>query len=60
MEYRGIEYTVVRKISPNGWRWTVKCDHKDKVGTAFDRESAIHSAKKFIDALIKVRLKPER
>ncbi|MBR0698234.1 hypothetical protein [Bradyrhizobium lablabi] len=60
MEYRGIEYTVVQKISPNGWRWTVKRDHNDKVGTAFDREDAIRRAEKFIDELIKARLKPER
>jgi hypothetical protein len=42
-------------MSPNGWRWSVKRDHNDKVGTARDRDGAIRLAKRFIDELIKTR-----
>jgi hypothetical protein len=53
MEYRGVEFTVVRTI-PTGWRWSVKRDQRsDKVGTAFDREGAILHAKRFIDSQLK-------
>ena len=55
MEYRGIEYAVVRTLSPNGWRWSVKRERNDKVGTAPDRDGAIVRAQRFIDELIRTR-----
>jgi len=58
MKYRGVEYVVVRKISPNCWRWSVKRDPNDKVGTAPDRETAIFFAQFYIDKLIKTRQRP--
>jgi len=54
MEYRGIQYAVVRTIT-KGWRWSVKRDHNDKVGTSLDRDNAILRAKRFIDELVKTR-----
>lgn len=54
MEYRGVEYAVVQTIQ-NGWRWSVKRDHNDKVGNSSDRATAIRMARKFIDELIKSR-----
>jgi hypothetical protein len=57
MEYRGVEYMVVQTI-PNGWRWSVKRDRNDKVGTAFDRRGAIRLAQKFIDELLKLQSRP--
>ena len=30
MEYRGFHYQVVRKISPNGWRWSVQASTAPK------------------------------
>jgi hypothetical protein len=54
MEYRGVEYAVVRTI-PNGWRWSVKRDHNEKVGTSSDRTNAVRLAQKFIDELVKTR-----
>ena len=54
MEYRGVEYAVVRTI-PKGWRWSVKRDHNDKVGKSPDRETAVRLAQMFIDSMIKAR-----
>jgi hypothetical protein len=58
MEYRGVEYAVVRTIQ-KGWRWSVKRDRNDKVGRSFDRQTAILSAERFIDKLIKTRTENE-
>ena len=56
MEYRGFEYAVVRTMSPNGWRWSVKRDqHRDRVGNAGTLDDAVTCAKKFIDRVIKAR-----
>ena len=57
MEHRGVEYAVVQTVFPTIWRWSVKRDHTEKVGTSFSREDAIHLAEKFIDQLIKDRAK---
>ena len=51
MEYRGVEYAVVRTI-PNGWRWSVKRGHNEKVGTSYDRESAIARADASVGCLM--------
>ena len=56
MEYRGLEYSVVRTIA-NGWRWTVKRDHNEKIGISYNREIAVVLAQRFIDDLIKLRSK---
>jgi hypothetical protein len=58
MEYRGVEYAVVRTIQ-KGWRWSVKRDGNDKVGRSFDQPTAILSAERFIDKLIKTRTENE-
>ena len=44
MEHRGVEYAVVQTLFPTIWRWSVKRDHKEKVGTSFSREDAIRHA----------------
>jgi hypothetical protein len=54
MEYRGVEYQVVRSIT-SSWRWSVKREPNDKVGTADNRMGAVERAQKFIDGLIKRR-----
>ena len=59
MEHRGVEYAVVQTLFPTIWRWSVKRDHKEKVGTSFSREDAIRHAEKFIDQLIKDRTQPK-
>ena len=46
MEYLGVEYAVVRTMSPDGWRWSVKRDHGDRTGLARDRDDAVRKAKK--------------
>jgi hypothetical protein len=53
MEYRGVEYLVVRTITPTRWRWSVKRGHKDKAGRSATREGAISHAQRFIDGLLK-------
>jgi hypothetical protein len=58
MEYRGIQYAVVQTIA-NNWRWSVERVPNDKVGTAFDRASAMRAAQKFIDRLIRLQSKAE-
>jgi hypothetical protein len=52
LEYRGIEFAVVRTI-PKGWVWSVKREHTDKAGNAYDREDAIRKAKRYIDNLLR-------
>ena len=59
MEHRGVEYAVVQTLFPTIWRWSVKRDHKEKVGTSFSREDAIRHAEKFIDQLIEDRTQPK-
>ena len=59
MEYRGMEYAVVRTI-PNGWRWFVRRERKDRVGLSYSREEAIARAKKFIDEIIQMQAKKQQ
>jgi hypothetical protein len=59
MEYRGVEYAVVRTITRR-WRWSVKRDHNDKVGTAEMRMGAIGFAQRFIDELVRNRARQLR
>jgi hypothetical protein len=60
MDYRGVQYAVVRTMSPNGWRWIVRRGPTDKSGVATHRDDAIRLAKKFIDELIRSRERKER
>ena len=60
MEYRGFHYQVVRKISPNGWRWSVQLDNGERSGTDLDRAVAIRRAQTFIDKQIKKRERPAK
>ena len=59
MEYRGVEYSVVRTITRR-WRWTVKRDHNDRAGTAETRMGAIGFAQRFIDELVRKRARQLR
>ena len=59
MEYRGVEYAVVRTIAMR-WRWSVKRDHNDRVGTAETRIGAIGFAQRFIDELVRKRARELR
>ena len=49
MQYRDIEIKIVRMAAPGGWKWTVAIDGKERNGSAADRETAIHVAKRYID-----------
>jgi hypothetical protein len=55
MNYREIEFAVVQSLSPKGWRWSINLGDKEAGGTQYDRDSAIHRAKKYIDDLIQKR-----
>jgi hypothetical protein len=55
MEYRGIDYSVVRTSSRDGWCWSVKCEDSQKMGTHASREGAMLHAERFIDEVIKHR-----
>jgi hypothetical protein len=53
MQYRGIEFKVVKTRSPAGWMWVVEVSNTEReVGTHRDRDGAIRRAKKFIDDLV--------
>jgi hypothetical protein len=47
MEYKGFDYSVVQTANPTGWKWSVQLDKlRTKVGTSFNRASAIRRAEK--------------
>ena len=54
MEYRGFHFSVVQSVAPKGWRWIVQADAAEKAGISINRDMAIRSAQKFIDALIRL------
>jgi hypothetical protein len=58
MLYRGIEFIVVRSLSPAGWKWTVASGDAEKAGQEPVRELAILRARKFIDRLTESRQQP--
>jgi hypothetical protein len=51
MQHRGVEYQVVRTIVKS-WRWSVKKDHTEKIGTTETREIAVRRAHRFIDEML--------
>lgn len=55
MEYRGFHFSVVQTVAPKGWRWIVQAGATEKAGTSLNRDMAIRSAHKVIDALIRLR-----
>jgi hypothetical protein len=58
MQYRGVEYTVVRTV-PKGWRWTVMRENRrEKAGRAYSRANGMVLARKFIDELIRLCDRP--
>jgi hypothetical protein len=61
MEHRGVEYQVVRSISPNAWRWSVGRDSGgEKVELSDSLEHAIFRACKYIDKMLERREQPEK
>jgi hypothetical protein len=60
MEYKGFDYSVVQTANPTGWKWSVQLDKlRTKVGTSFNRASAIRRAEKAIEEQLK-RKRAER
>jgi hypothetical protein len=57
MEYRGVEYSVVKLVERNGWRWEVNFgEGKTKSGvTALGRVAAIKIAEAEVDRFLKNR-----
>jgi len=56
MQYRGVEYAVVRSITRD-WRWSVAGDDDEKGGAAPTQAAAISHAQKCIDQLLKARIR---
>jgi hypothetical protein len=55
MDYKGIEYEVLRTANPTGWKWIVHLDAgRRKSGISFSRPMAITSAKHAINKTLKV------
>jgi hypothetical protein len=60
MEYKGIQYQVLRTANPSGWRWVVHLDaDKTKTGLTYSRESAILNAKNAIDKALDTSPSPK-
>jgi hypothetical protein len=55
MEYRGIDYSVIRAASRSGWRWSVECEDNERAGMHASREGAMLDAERFIDEVIEHR-----
>jgi hypothetical protein len=54
MKYKGFEYTLLQTANPTGWKWVVRLDDKrTKVGTAFNKISAMRFAELAIEKLLK-------
>jgi len=56
MEYRGVEFAVVRSITRD-WRWSVMGDHEEKGGVAPTQAAAISHAQRCIDQILKARIR---
>ncbi len=53
MEYKGIQYQLVRTANPTGWKWTILFDdNRTKTGQQADRVEAIAKAERAIDQSI--------
>jgi hypothetical protein len=54
MEYRGIEYSVVKMIDSKDWQWSVRLPNrkKPKVGSVVSREFAIRRVEFAIDGAL--------
>lgn len=56
MRYRDIEYTVVRGIGRDIWKWTVSLDpHHTATGTAAIKSAAVAEAERTIDRALTLR-----
>jgi hypothetical protein len=55
MEFRGINYSVIRAASREGWRWSVECEYTECVGMHASREGAMLDAERFIDEVVSHR-----
>jgi hypothetical protein len=50
MQYKDIEYQVVRTANPTGWKWTVQLDAmRARSGTSHSMKSAVLEAQRKID-----------
>jgi len=53
MDYKGVEYQVVRTANPTGWKWTVSMDGRQpRTGEGYTRAAAIALAQLAIDRLV--------
>jgi len=57
MNYKGIQYQIVRTANPTGWKWTVLVDGRI-TGFTYNREEAVKAAERAIDKLRKDSRKP--
>lgn len=54
MNYKGIEYSVLRTANPTGWKWTVFLDEtRTRSGSAHSRAYAVLEAEYAIDKALK-------
>jgi hypothetical protein len=61
MEYRGIEYTLVKGIKPGVWKWTTSAANLLIMGKAPSRPAAVAAVERAINKALtptKVRLVP--
>ncbi|MBV9561408.1 MAG: hypothetical protein JOY90_13315 [Bradyrhizobium sp.] len=53
MIYRGVQYSLVQAISPQGWRWSFEYKGRQRSGQKADREDAFLQMKRSIDQAIR-------
>jgi hypothetical protein len=59
MEYKGIEYRVMQKAGPSGWRWELSSNvNKTKTGESYSRASAVLHAERAIDKILRDLARP--
>jgi hypothetical protein len=54
VQYKAIEYQVVRTANPTGWKWTVQLGAtRTRTGTSYSMKSAALDAQRKIDKELK-------
>ena len=57
MDYRGVEYSLVRSIAPSGWRWIFHYLDHEFSDINRTRHEAITAVERAIDKLVELKLR---
>jgi YD repeat-containing protein len=56
MNYKGIEYSLLQTIAPQGWRWRFEYFGNEYSDSSRTRHGAVLSAQRAIDNLLQLKL----